>query len=208
MMTDTIDTDTGEVFSSPEPGTCGHGDWTLTLTSQPETCAQAWIDHLNREMPFQEFSDLIYLSGEIVVPKEAQPAALRTLAARCQLDLTDSLADLLVVANGVTFKGEYELDVQEDANNGAQVLTVADRGKASVRVPSAVIIAWEALPSFSIPLLIRIRHRKTPEGARFMLAPINLGAAQRQLALDIHGALVSNLEGKGAPVAMVPVLPI
>lgn len=189
-------------------GTTGHADWTLTLKTHPEPVAQAWIDLFGQEIPFQHFADLIYISGDVVVPKESQPLSLITLAARCQLDLAGSLADLLAVANGISFKGEMEETFQENANTGNQILVVADRSKAGVRVPSAVIIAWAPLPAFMIPVLVRIKYRKgsPTEGAKFTLLPINFGGAQAELAQEIHATLVQKLEDKTVPVALVPAL--
>lgn len=170
-------------------GTVGHGDHVLDLKINPDPLSQSWIGNLNRALPFTSFADLVYANGGAVVPKESQPKDVVAIAAMLKLDVASGIADLLNVCNGLEIAGETEETMTVDANTGDQRIVLAKKGKASVHVPTGVVINWEVFPNFCAAVLIRLTRQIVDGKAYFTLKPVNLESVQRHLAHEVRDHL-------------------
>jgi hypothetical protein len=184
-------------------GALGHGDFRLDLNIDPDPCSQRWIDLLDSPIPFPAFADLVYACGGAIVPKESQPKDVVAIATMLKLDVASSIADLLNVCNGLEMAGETEETVQLDANTGDSRVVLSKKGKASIPVPTGIVISWEVFPDFRAPVLIRLTRRLVDGSAVFTLKAVNLESVRRNLAAEICGHLQTNLDAQIA-IQLVP----
>jgi hypothetical protein len=184
-------------------GRLGHGDWSLGLCADPEPMSKAWLSALNRPLKFQEFADLVYACGDVVVDVESQTSEIKRLGTRLQLNVAANLSELLLLCNGLEMGGTLEETVQEDANTGDIKVVVARAGKPSVNVPTGIVIGWTPFPAFSAPVLLRLTRKTVDKAVEFTLKPVNLLTTQGILAHEIHAHLIKELEGKNTPVHLV-----
>lgn len=170
-------------------GAVGFGDHVLDLKINPDPLSQSWISSLNHAIPFTRFADLVYANGGAIVPKESQPKDVVAIAAMLKLDVASGIADLLNVCNGLEIAGETEETMTVDANTGDQRIVLAKKGKASVHVPTGVVINWEVFPNFCAAVLIRLTRQIVDGKAYFTLKPVNLESVQRHLAQEVRDHL-------------------
>jgi hypothetical protein len=184
-------------------GALGHGDFKLDLNIDPDPVSQRWIDVLDSQIPFPAFADLVYACGGAIVPKDSQPADVVATAGLLKLDVASGIADLLNVCNGLEMAGETEETVQLDANTGDTRVVLAKKGKASIQVPTGIVISWEVFPNFRAPVLIRLTRRLVDGSAVFTLKAVNLESVRRNLAQEIYSHLQSELDTQIA-IQLVP----
>lgn len=184
-------------------GALGHGDFKLELSIDPDPLSQRWIDLLDSPIPFPAFADLVYACGGAIVPKESQPKDVVAIATMLKLDVASGIADLLNVCNGLEMAGETEETVQLDANTGDSRVVLSKKGKASIPVPTGIVISWEVFPEFRAPVLIRLTRRLVDGSAVFTLKAVNLESVRRNLAAEIHAHLQTNLDPQIA-IQLVP----
>jgi hypothetical protein len=184
-------------------GALGHGDFRLDLNIDPDPVSQRWIDLLDSPIPFPAFADLVYACGGAIVPKESQPKDVVAIATMLKLDVASSIADLLNVCNGLEMAGETEETVQLDSNTGDSRVVLSKKGKASIPVPTGIVISWEVFPDFRAPVLIRLTRRLVDGSAVFTLKAVNLESVRRNLAAEICGHLQTNLDAQIA-IQLVP----
>lgn len=184
-------------------GALGHGDFRLELNIDPDPCGQRWIDLLDSPIPFPAFADLVYACGGAIVAKESQPADVLNIAGLLKLDVASGIADLLNVCNGLEMAGETEEIVQLDSNTGDSRVVLSKKGKASIPVPTGIVISWEVFPNFCAPVLIRLTRRLIDGSAVFTLKAVNLESVRRNLAQEISGHLHDALDAQIA-IQLVP----
>ena len=184
-------------------GALGHGDFRIELSIDPDPVSQRWIDVLDQPIPFPAFADLVYACGGAIVPKESQPADVLAIAGMLKLDVASGIADLLNVCNGLEMAGETEEVVQVDANTGDSRVVMSKKGRASIPVPTGIIISWEVFPEFRAAVLIRLTRRLVDGAAVFTLKAVNLESVRRKLAAQIYTHLVDKLDEQTA-IQLVP----
>lgn len=184
-------------------GSLGHGDFKLELSINSDPLGQRWIDLLDSPIPFPAFADLVYACGGAIVPKESQPKDVVAIAAMLKLDVASGIADLLNVCNGLEVAGETEKTVQLDVNTGDSRVVLSKKGKASIPVPTGIVISYEVFPDFRAPVLIRLTRRLVDGSAVFTLKAVNLESVRRNLAQEISRHLQLELDEQIA-IQLVP----
>jgi hypothetical protein len=184
-------------------GSLGFGDWSIGLCADPEPMSSTWLKLLNKPLKFQEFADLVYACGDVVVDAANHSTEIKRLAGRLKLNVAADLSELLLVCNGLELGGTIEETVTEDANTGDMRVAMARAGKPNVSVPTGIVIGWTPFPDFSAPILLRLTRRTANNAVEFTLKPVNLMTTQGILAHEIHSHLLAHLDGTNAPVHIV-----
>lgn len=93
-------------------------------------------------------------------------------------------------------------DAKGDANRGSRQVVMSTANSADVPVPTGLVIAWEPLPGYSAPVLVRLVSLPSEAGPQWQLVPVTLSVAARQLRNLLQHNLAEAL-GDAATVRLV-----
>ena len=188
-------------------GTPGHGDHYIRLQADPAPAGAAWLAAAlsGKPLSIQQFQNLIYGAGAVVVPPSSWPAETSALMKRLGLDGKTGLADLLVASPGVEIEGQAEMGETVDAHTGAVTSRLKAPNKPRAAIPTAVVIEWEPVPGLTEAVALRLFVRKAADGNGFdwHLQPIDLAERARAAAVHLHQRLRAEL-GPQARVFLGP----
>jgi hypothetical protein len=193
---------TATLNATDPTGGVGHGDWTVSLHQDPDAISQVWLDGFGRgKLSHLQLAEIIYSGGGAVVPKASWPADLAQLAARLDLAMAADLADLLAVA-AADHRSTTDVRQKADANRGSRQVVMSTANNADVPVPTGLVIAWQPLPGYSAPVLVRLVSLPSDSGPQWQLVPVTLSLAARQLR-DLLKANLATALGDAAAVRLV-----
>lgn len=177
-------------------GKLGHGDWVIKLQNNPEPMARSWFDAVRKgEIGLDEFADLVYSSGDIVVDKEQLTADDKRLAKRLQLNLADSLGELISCCSGLGGrKTQIEEDVSIDPHTGIENITLARKGQASISIPTGIVIAWTLIPNYTTTVMLRLATRVENSTSKFRLTFVNQKTKGQHLANEIYNDILAHMD--------------
>jgi hypothetical protein len=193
---------TATLNATDPTGGVGHGDWTVALFQDPDAISQVWLDGFEKgKLSHLQLAEIIYSGGNAVVPKASWPADLEALAARLDLAMASDLNELLAVA-AADHRSTTDVRQKADANRGSRQVVMSTANSADVAVPTGLVIAWEPLPGYSAPVLVRLVSLPSDSGPCWQLVPVTLSLAARQLR-DLLKFNLSAALGDAATVRLV-----
>lgn len=188
-------------------GTPGHDDHLIYLMGDPAPAGAAWLRAALDEKPLsiQQFQNLIYAAGSVVVPPADWPSETAALIKRLGLNGMTGLADLLAASPGVEIEGPAEIGETVDAHTGAISSRVRAPNKPRASIPTVVVIEWEPVPGLTQAVALRLFVRKSADGNGFdwHLQPIDLAQRAREAAVELQLRLAAEL-GHPARVVLSP----
>jgi hypothetical protein len=189
-------------------GEAGHGDHMFSLAKREEPLGLKWLENsCGTSLPFQDFAEIVYKCGAVVVPEAQILPDIKDLAKKLDLKLAASLADLLLVCSGLELKGEIEETAIDNLNTGEARRTQSRTLRATVAVPTGFVIKWEPLPDFAAQILIQMTTRSYDGKAVFTLTALNVETQGQALADDLLAKLLSSADPADfAYIAQVPSL--